>query len=70
MAENKFDIKKVLKDFIGEINQVPPKYSAIKINGKRACDLARENIDFEIKKIETKKIGGFPNFRKMKSLTA
>lgn len=43
------DIEKVLPDFTGRILQVPPKYSAIKINGKRACDLARENIDFEIK---------------------
>ena len=43
------DVLKVLPNFIGKILQVPPKYSAIKINGKRACDLARENIDFEIK---------------------
>lgn len=42
-------IKVALDKFIGEIDQVPPKYSAIKINGKRACDLARENADFEIK---------------------
>ena len=45
----KEDILKVLPEFEGKILQVPPKYSAIKINGKRACDLARENIDFEIK---------------------
>ena len=32
-----------------EIFQTPPKYSAIKINGKRASDLARENANFEIK---------------------
>ena len=43
------DIEKVIPQFTGKILQVPPKYSAIKINGKRACDLARENIDFEIK---------------------
>ena len=42
-------INGVLPKFIGEISQIPPKYSAIKINGKRASDLARENIDFEIK---------------------
>lgn len=46
---SKEDILKVIPAFIGKILQVPPKYSAIKINGKRACDLARENIDFEIK---------------------
>jgi len=42
-------IERVLCEFVGEIEQIPPKYSAIKINGKRACDLARENVDFEIK---------------------
>lgn len=34
-----------LPQFIGEIDQVPPKYSAIKINGKRAYDLARAGED-------------------------
>lgn len=43
------NIEKVLPKFLGEIYQTPPKYSAIKINGKKACDLARENKDFEIK---------------------
>ena len=39
----------ILPKFIGEIDQVPPKYSAVKINGRRAYDLARKDIDFEIK---------------------
>lgn len=39
-----------LKNFIGEISQTPPKFSAIKINGKRAYDLARKNKNFEIPK--------------------
>jgi tRNA pseudouridine55 synthase len=34
-------IEAVLADFTGEINQVPPRYSAIKIEGNRAYDLAR-----------------------------
>lgn len=38
------------KKFIGEIEQTPPKFSAIKINGRKAYDLARKNIDFEIPK--------------------
>lgn len=38
------------KKFIGEIEQTPPKFSAIKINGQKAYDLARKNIDFEIPK--------------------
>lgn len=43
------DVKTTLPKFIGEIMQTPPKYSAIKINGKRAYELARKDIDFEIK---------------------
>ena len=42
------DIKGVLGDFIGNIQQIPPKYSAIKINGKKACDLVRMGQDVEI----------------------
>jgi len=34
-------IEDVLVDFIGEIEQVPPTYSALKIDGQRAYDLAR-----------------------------
>ena len=34
--------KNICKDFIGEIEQVPPAYSAIKVNGKRSYALARE----------------------------
>jgi tRNA pseudouridine55 synthase len=35
--------------FIGEIQQVPPAYSAIKVDGERAYDLAREGIEVELK---------------------
>jgi tRNA pseudouridine55 synthase len=42
------DILKVLEDFRGEINQKPPAFSAIKLDGRRAYDLAREGIDVEI----------------------
>jgi tRNA pseudouridine55 synthase len=38
--------------FIGKIKQVPSRFSAIKINGQRAYDLARKNIEFEIKERE------------------
>ncbi|MCC9621292.1 tRNA pseudouridine(55) synthase TruB [Thalassospira sp. MA62] len=43
------DIKAVLGEFIGEIQQVPPKFSAIKVNGKRAYDLARRDEDVVLK---------------------
>ena len=34
-------IEAALQDFVGEVVQVPPRYSAIKVNGQRAYDLAR-----------------------------
>lgn len=37
-----------LERFRGEITQVPPQYSAIKIDGKRAYKLAREGKEFEV----------------------
>ena len=42
------DIKLTLSSFIGEIEQTPPKFSAIKINGQRAYKLARAGKDFEM----------------------
>ncbi len=42
------EIEAVLPDFVGDIQQVPPKYSAIKIDGERAYDLAREGETFDI----------------------
>ncbi len=45
----KQDINAMLSDFIGTISQVPPKFSAIKINGQRAYDLAREGKQVELK---------------------
>lgn len=42
-------IKGVLPRFIGNVEQVPPKYSAIKIDGKRAYDLARAGVAVEMK---------------------
>lgn len=50
----KGEIEGVLSQFVGEIIQVPPIYSAIKINGQRAYDLARkgENAEIPERKIE------------------
>ena len=42
------DIEAALPAFTGEIHQVPPRYSAIKIGGARAYDLAREGETVEI----------------------
>lgn len=43
----------ILENFVGEIDQVPPKYSAVKIAGKRASDRIRkgEVIEMKSKKI-------------------
>lgn len=40
----------VMNTFKGEIDQVPPMYSALKVNGKKLYDLAREGIEIERKK--------------------
>ena len=41
-------IEPAIKNFIGTIEQTPPRFSAIKINGQRAYKLARKGQDFEI----------------------
>jgi len=43
------ELRSALLKFIGTQNQMPPKYSAKKINGQCAYDLARSNVDFELK---------------------
>ncbi len=43
------EIEAVLPDFVGDIMQTPPTYSAIKINGKRAYDLARQGETIDMK---------------------
>jgi len=42
-------IKEVSKRFVGEQLQRPPKFSAVKVNGKRAYDYARDNEEVKIK---------------------
>ncbi|MGB3751240.1 MAG: tRNA pseudouridine(55) synthase TruB [Arcobacteraceae bacterium] len=44
-------IQKELQSLEGKLEYLPPKYSAKKIDGKRAYALAREGVDFEMKKI-------------------
>lgn len=39
----------VFNSFIGKMSQFPPKYSAIKVNGKKLYEYAREDKDIEIK---------------------
>ncbi|MGL5694016.1 MAG: tRNA pseudouridine(55) synthase TruB [Peptostreptococcaceae bacterium] len=42
------DIRKAFKTQVGEIEQLPPIYSALKVNGKKMCDLARSGKADEI----------------------
>lgn len=42
------EIKSVLPNFIGEIEQIPPKYSAKCVMGKRGYELARKGVDFDL----------------------
>lgn len=42
-------VEETLKQFVGEIQQVPPTFSACKVNGKRAYELARKGNDVELK---------------------
>ena len=46
---NKEKIEEALKRFIGRIEQVPPSFSACKVDGKRAYDLARQGKEVELK---------------------
>lgn len=42
-------VREAFRALTGTVSQVPPKYSALRINGKRAYELAREGKDFELK---------------------
>lgn len=42
-------VEAVCKEFVGEISQIPPMYSAIKVSGQKLVDLARKNIEIERK---------------------
>lgn len=41
------DVMKVIHSFKGEISQIPPMYSAIKINGQKLLNLARKGIEID-----------------------
>ena len=43
------DIENAVTKYIGDINQLPPMYSAIKIGGKKLYELARQGIEIERK---------------------
>jgi tRNA pseudouridine55 synthase len=61
------EVLAAISGFVGEYFQTPPMYSALKIGGKKLCDLAREGVTVERDKrrveifsIDAKKIGDTP----------
>ncbi len=40
-------VREVILSFVGEYDQVPPMYSALKVNGQKLCDLARQGREVE-----------------------
>lgn len=46
---NKNNVEKVLISFLGEQEQIPPMYSAIKVKGKKLYEYARKNIHIDLK---------------------
>ena len=43
------EVRRACESFLGRYDQVPPMYSALKVNGKKLCDLAREGKEIERK---------------------
>ncbi len=43
----KEEVLAVCESFVGEISQIPPMYSALKMNGQKLCDLARRGVEVE-----------------------
>ncbi len=43
------EVQRVCLGFIGETEQIPPMYSALKVNGQKLCDLARKGVSIERK---------------------
>lgn len=56
------DLEAVLPSFRGEILQVPPMYSALKVNGRKLCDLARagEVVEREARPVTVKELTACP----------
>ena len=46
---SKEQIDEILQSFVGSYMQVPPMYSALKVDGKKLCDLARAGVTVERK---------------------
>lgn len=43
------EVERVIRSFVGAYDQIPPMYSALKVEGQKLCDLARKGITIERK---------------------
>lgn len=43
------DVIRIVSEFVGDIEQIPPMYSAIKVDGKKLYELARDGVEIERK---------------------
>ncbi len=48
MRPTRAEVEAALPAFVGEIQQVPPAFSAVKVEGERAYDLAREGVELTL----------------------
>ena len=53
-----FQVEKILPSFRGEIMQIPPMYSALKVNGRKLCDMARagETVEREARSVTVRSL--------------
>ena len=42
-------VREAVLSFVGDYDQIPPMYSALKVNGRKLCDLARQGVEVERK---------------------
>lgn len=47
VRQTETEIRETIRSFAGDYSQVPPMYSALKVNGKKLCDLARAGVEVE-----------------------
>lgn len=45
---NSEQISRVIAEFIGEIDQIPPQYSRVSVDGVRSCDAARRGVEIDV----------------------
>ena len=46
---NEEEVRDAVMSFVGEYDQIPPMYSALKVNGKKLYELARQGVEIERK---------------------